>query len=75
MFSPHLVFYRFIKQFTALVSICFVLLQVFKTDTRSAIIHLTLPEHETMEVDLQNCGFELLLSDKGKDAKYKTVYW
>ena len=46
-------------------------------EARSALIQLSPPEYDApeLDVDLQDCKHELLLSDKGRDAKYKTVFW
>ena len=51
--------------------------QVTEIESRSALIQLSPPEYEPPELDieLQDCRYELLLSDKGREAKYKTVFW
>ncbi|XP_076453878.1 fibronectin type-III domain-containing protein 3A-like isoform X4 [Babylonia areolata] len=50
--------------------------KVTDIESRSALIQLSPPEYEApeLDVDLQDCRYELLLSDKGRDAKYKTVF-
>lgn len=46
-------------------------------EARSALIQLTPPDCDVpdMEMDVADCKYELLLSDKGRDAKYKAVFW
>ncbi|KAL8559262.1 hypothetical protein ACOMHN_040386 [Nucella lapillus] len=51
--------------------------KVTEIESRSALIQLAPPpecEAPELEVDLQDCRYELLLSDKGREAKYKTVF-
>lgn len=52
-------------------------LQVTDIEARSALIQLTPPDCDVpdMEMDVADCKYELLLSDKGRDAKYKAVFW
>ena len=60
-----------------LVLIYCLLLQVSDIETRSAVIQLSPPECNgpPISLDIQDCQYELLLSDKGCDAKYKMVFW
>jgi hypothetical protein len=46
-------------------------------EARSTLIQLSPPEYDCQEIDLdlQDCRYEMLLSDKGRDAKYKPVFW
>ncbi|ESO87946.1 hypothetical protein LOTGIDRAFT_126794 [Lottia gigantea] len=50
--------------------------KVTDVETRSALVKLTPPDMETaeFELDIGDLKYELLLSDKGRDAKYKPVY-
>lgn len=45
-------------------------------ESRSAVIQLSPPEYDKneFEIDLADFRYELLLSDKGKEGKYKLVY-
>ncbi|XP_021372749.1 fibronectin type-III domain-containing protein 3A-like isoform X2 [Mizuhopecten yessoensis] len=49
---------------------------VTEVEPRSALIHLAPPEYDQNEFVIEAAEFqyELLLSDKGKDGKYKSVY-
>ncbi|XP_033760580.1 fibronectin type-III domain-containing protein 3A-like isoform X1 [Pecten maximus] len=49
---------------------------VTEVEARSALIHLAPPEYDQNEFVIEAAEFqyELLLSDKGKDGKYKSVY-
>ncbi|XP_060065817.1 fibronectin type-III domain-containing protein 3A-like [Ylistrum balloti] len=49
---------------------------VTEVEARSALIHLAPPEYDQNEFVIEAAEFqyELLLSDKGKDGKYKLVY-
>ncbi|XP_059174236.1 fibronectin type-III domain-containing protein 3A-like isoform X2 [Physella acuta] len=50
--------------------------KVTDVDARSSLIQLSPPEMDSTDLELDHCDlkYELLLSDKGKDAKYKTVF-
>lgn len=50
--------------------------QVSEIEARSALIQLALPEWDPneFEIDPADFRFTLLLSDKGKEGKYKLVY-
>lgn len=50
--------------------------QVSEVEPRSALIQLTPPEctHAEYEIEPAEFGYELLLSDKGREGKYKPVY-
>ncbi|XP_076435428.1 fibronectin type-III domain-containing protein 3A-like [Babylonia areolata] len=50
--------------------------QVKSVESRCAVIKLFPPDWESCEakVNPEECRYELLLSDKGKDAKYKPVF-
>lgn len=50
--------------------------QVSEIEARSALIQLALPEWDPNEFDIDPADFRftLLLSDKGKEGKYKLVY-
>ncbi|XP_070212952.1 fibronectin type-III domain-containing protein 3a-like [Littorina saxatilis] len=50
--------------------------KVTEIEARSALIQLSPPEYDApeLDLDLQDCKYELLLSDKGREAKYKTVF-
>ena len=45
-------------------------------EARIALIQLSPPESDNPEIDLDSCDlkYELLISDKGREGKYKTVY-
>ena len=45
-------------------------------ESRSAVIQLSPPEYDKneFEIDPADFRYELLLSDKGKEGKYKLVY-
>ena len=47
-----------------------------EVESRSALIQLAPPEYDQteFEIDPQEFRYELLLSDKGKEGKYKLVY-
>ena len=51
-------------------------LQVSEVEPRSALIQLTPPDCSNPEYEIEPTEFryELLLSDKGRDGKYKSVY-
>ncbi len=53
-----------------------VILQVSEIEARSALIQLIPPDCNQQEFDIDPSEFkyELLLSDKGRDGKYKLVY-
>ncbi|CAG5129287.1 unnamed protein product, partial [Candidula unifasciata] len=50
--------------------------KVTDVEARSSLIQLSPPDCDAFEVDLDpyELKYELLLSDKGRDAKYKTVF-
>ncbi|KAK7478993.1 hypothetical protein BaRGS_00029754 [Batillaria attramentaria] len=50
--------------------------KVTDIEARSALIQLSPPECDSpdLDLDISDCKYELLLSDKGRDAKYKTVF-
>ncbi|KAL3846896.1 hypothetical protein ACJMK2_017848 [Sinanodonta woodiana] len=50
--------------------------QITDIEARSALIHLAPPEFDQNEFDINpaDFGYELSLSDKGRDGKYKIVY-
>ena len=50
--------------------------KVSEVESRSALIQLVPPECNQQEFDIDPSEFkyELLLSDKGRDGKYKLVY-
>ncbi|XP_035829231.1 fibronectin type-III domain-containing protein 3a [Aplysia californica] len=51
--------------------------KVTDVEARSALIQLSPPDCDSIDLELYPSDFkyELLLSDKGRDAKYKTVFW
>ena len=51
-------------------------MKVSEVESRSALIQLIPPECNQQEFDIDPSEFkyELLLSDKGKEGKYKLVY-
>lgn len=54
----------------------FFFLQITEIEARSALIQLAPPEYDQNEFDIDPADFryELQLSDKGKDGRYKLVY-
>ena len=53
-----------------------IIFQVSEVESRSALIELIPPEFDQSEFDIDPAEYqyELLLSDKGKEGKYKLVY-
>ena len=50
------------------------MLQVTDIEARSALIQISPPDCDSNDLDASEFKYELLLSDKGRDAKYKPVY-
>ena len=59
------------------IHISYITSQVSDVEARSTLIQLSPPDCELLELDINplDFSFELLLSEKGRDAKYKSVFW
>jgi hypothetical protein len=63
-------------------NIFYLFLKIQDIESRSALVRIQPPRlasstssQSDYSIDFTNLIYELLLSDKGQDAKYKQVYW
>ena len=59
-----------------ILNVLFLQMQVSNVNARSALIELSPPEYSQSEFEISpnEFNYELFLSEKGRDAKYKSVY-